>query len=64
MAVADVDVVDVVAEAEVLELELVLFMEEVDEGEVVVTEEVDAVVEAVDAVVEDVATLHWPFWQL
>lgn len=64
MAVADVDVVDVVAEAEVLELELELFMEEVDEGEVVVTEEVDAVVEAVDAVAEDVATLHWPFWQL
>ena len=62
------EVVDVVADAEVP----VGFMEEVDEEGVVVVEEVDEeideevddVVEVVDAVVEDVATLQEPFWQL
>lgn len=59
MGVADVEVCDVVADAD--ELELVVFWEEVEEED---EEEEVAVVEEVDVVVEDVATAHWPFWQL
>lgn len=55
MAVAELEVDEVVADAD--ELELVGFCEEVDDVEV------DAV-EEVDAVVEDWPRLHCPFWQL
>ena len=58
MAVADVEVCDVVAEADKLEPELVVVWEEVWEE---VEEEID-VVKEVDAVVEEVTTAHWPFW--
>ena len=62
VAVADVEVCDVVADAddvvvEADELELVDFGEEVNDKEV-------EVVEAVEAVDEDVATIHWLSWQL
>lgn len=50
--VADVEVGDVVADADELELATL--------GEDVEDEEVD-VVEEVEAVIEDVATRHWPF---
>lgn len=49
--VADVEVDEVVADAD--ELELVVLGGEVEDEEV-------AVVEEVDAVVEDVTTVHWP----
>lgn len=51
MAVLDLRVDDV---ADADELELVVVGEEVEDEEV-------GVVEEVDAVVEDVTTLHWPF---
>lgn len=51
MAVLDLRVDDV---ADADELELAVVGEEVEDEEV-------GVVEEVDAVVEDVATLHWPF---
>ena len=62
MAVADVEVCNVVADAEDVvveadELELVDFGEEVSDKEV-------EVVEAVEVVDEDVATIHWLSWQL
>lgn len=57
MAVADVEVGDVVADADADELELVGLGEEIEEEEV-------AVVEEVDAVIEDVARIHWSLWQL
>lgn len=55
VAVAELEVDEVVADAD--ELELVGFCEEVEEVEV------DAV-EEVDAVVEEWPRLHCPFWQL
>lgn len=57
MTVADVEVGDVVADADADELELVVLGEEIEEEEV-------AVVEEVDAVIEDVARIHWSLWQL
>ena len=51
--VADVEVCDVVADADELELELV-----------VVWEEVWDVAEEVDAVVEELTTAHWPLWHV
>ncbi|KAF6227074.1 hypothetical protein HO133_008515 [Letharia lupina] len=59
VAVADVEVGDVVADADADadELELVVLGEEIEEEEV-------AVVEEVDAVIEDVARIHWSLWQL
>lgn len=56
VAVVDMEVDDIVADAD--ELELVDFWEEEEEREEV------AVVEEVDAVVEDVTTAHMLFWQL
>lgn len=50
VAVADAEADEVVADAD--ELELVVLGEEVEDEEV-------AVVEEVDAVVEDVTTVHW-----
>lgn len=57
MAVADVEVGNVVADADADELELVVLGEGIEEEEV-------AVVEEVDAVIEDVARIHWSLWQL